>query len=45
MNSSCCRAKKLVEYFGEDFSSEKCLLYVSLLLFLRFRFMFNVFHL
>lgn len=26
MNSSCCRAKKLVEYFGEDFSSEKCLL-------------------
>ncbi|KAM1802118.1 hypothetical protein ACFX11_033628 [Malus domestica] len=25
MNSSCCRAKKLVEYFGEDFSNEKCL--------------------
>lgn len=26
MNSSCCRAKKLVEYFGERFSNEKCLL-------------------
>ncbi|PRQ42244.1 putative DNA helicase [Rosa chinensis] len=25
MTSSCCRAKKLVEYFGEDFSYEKCL--------------------
>ncbi|KAL4351311.1 hypothetical protein GQ457_06G020920 [Hibiscus cannabinus] len=26
MNTSCCRAKILVEYFGEDFSDEKCLL-------------------
>ncbi|XP_004302399.1 PREDICTED: ATP-dependent DNA helicase Q-like SIM isoform X1 [Fragaria vesca subsp. vesca] len=26
MASSCCRAKKLVEYFGEDFSHDKCLL-------------------
>ncbi|KAJ6683047.1 ATP-DEPENDENT DNA HELICASE Q-LIKE SIM [Salix koriyanagi] len=26
MNTSCCRAKILVEYFGEDFVSEKCLL-------------------
>ncbi|XP_058002817.1 ATP-dependent DNA helicase Q-like SIM isoform X2 [Hevea brasiliensis] len=26
MNTSCCRAKRLVEYFGEDFSYEKCLL-------------------
>ncbi|KAF2316860.1 hypothetical protein GH714_042201 [Hevea brasiliensis] len=26
MNTSCCRAKILVEYFGEDFSYEKCLL-------------------
>ncbi|KAF9681568.1 hypothetical protein SADUNF_Sadunf05G0015200 [Salix dunnii] len=26
MNTSCCRAKILVEYFGEDFISEKCLL-------------------
>ncbi|XP_021283335.1 ATP-dependent DNA helicase Q-like SIM [Herrania umbratica] len=26
MNTSCCRAKTLVEYFGEDFSNEKCLL-------------------
>ncbi|XP_037490998.1 ATP-dependent DNA helicase Q-like SIM isoform X3 [Jatropha curcas] len=26
MNTSCCRAKTLVEYFGEDFSYEKCLL-------------------
>ncbi|KAL5566038.1 hypothetical protein UlMin_029202 [Ulmus minor] len=26
MNSSCCRARKLVEYFGEEFSKEKCLL-------------------
>ncbi|XP_050380916.1 ATP-dependent DNA helicase Q-like SIM [Argentina anserina] len=25
MTSSCCRAKKLVEYFGEDFSYDKCL--------------------
>ncbi|KAH9755197.1 ATP-dependent DNA helicase q-like sim [Citrus sinensis] len=24
MNTSCCRAKILVEYFGEDFSHEKC---------------------
>ncbi|XVF57499.1 hypothetical protein PTKIN_Ptkin06aG0210200 [Pterospermum kingtungense] len=26
MNTSCCRAKTLVEYFGEDFGDEKCLL-------------------
>ncbi|GMI65368.1 RECQ helicase SIM [Hibiscus trionum] len=26
MNTSCCRAKILVEYFGEDFGDEKCLL-------------------
>ncbi|RDX86127.1 ATP-dependent DNA helicase Q-like SIM, partial [Mucuna pruriens] len=26
MNTSCCRAKTLVEYFGEDFSRQKCLL-------------------
>ncbi|KAK9292683.1 hypothetical protein L1049_020662 [Liquidambar formosana] len=26
MNTSCCRAKILVEYFGEDFNNEKCLL-------------------
>lgn len=26
MNTSCCRAKILVEYFGEDFSNQKCLL-------------------
>ncbi|XWS42390.1 hypothetical protein CRYUN_Cryun16bG0010400 [Craigia yunnanensis] len=26
MNASCCRAKILVEYFGEDFGDEKCLL-------------------
>ncbi|XP_062084800.1 ATP-dependent DNA helicase Q-like SIM isoform X2 [Humulus lupulus] len=26
MNSSCCRAKKLVEYFGEKFTDEKCLM-------------------
>ncbi|ESW16938.1 hypothetical protein PHAVU_007G196600 [Phaseolus vulgaris] len=26
MNTSCCRAKILVEYFGEDFSHRKCLL-------------------
>ncbi|XP_024029103.1 ATP-dependent DNA helicase Q-like SIM isoform X2 [Morus notabilis] len=26
MNTSCCRAKRLVEYFGEKFSDEKCLL-------------------
>ncbi|KAL5196114.1 ATP-dependent DNA helicase Q-like SIM [Glycine soja] len=26
MNTSCCRAKILVEYFGEDFSHQKCLL-------------------
>ncbi|KAM3378102.1 ATP-dependent DNA helicase Q-like SIM isoform X1 [Capsicum galapagoense] len=26
MNTSCCRAKTLVEYFGEDFLLEKCLL-------------------
>ncbi|XP_061338028.1 ATP-dependent DNA helicase Q-like SIM [Gastrolobium bilobum] len=24
MNTSCCRAKTLVEYFGEDFSHQKC---------------------
>ena len=28
MNTSCCRAKILVEYFGEDFSYDACLLYV-----------------
>ncbi|XP_057732365.1 ATP-dependent DNA helicase Q-like SIM [Arachis stenosperma] len=26
MNTSCCRAKTLVEYFGEEFSHRKCLL-------------------
>ncbi|PIM98777.1 DNA helicase [Handroanthus impetiginosus] len=26
MNTSCCRAKMLVEYFGEEFSQGKCLL-------------------
>ncbi|KAK7820090.1 atp-dependent dna helicase q-like sim [Quercus suber] len=26
MNTSCCRAKILVEYFGEDFSYDACLL-------------------
>ncbi|KAJ7973345.1 ATP-dependent DNA helicase [Quillaja saponaria] len=26
MNTSCCRAKILVQYFGEDFSHEKCFL-------------------
>ncbi|XP_052480031.1 ATP-dependent DNA helicase Q-like SIM [Gossypium raimondii] len=26
MNTSCCRAKILVEYFGEDFGDKKCLL-------------------
>ncbi|XP_027366933.1 ATP-dependent DNA helicase Q-like SIM [Abrus precatorius] len=26
MKTSCCRAKTLVEYFGEDFSHDKCLL-------------------
>ncbi|WCJ43113.1 ATP-dependent DNA helicase Q-like SIM [Euphorbia peplus] len=26
MNTSSCRAKTLVEYFGEDFTNEKCLL-------------------
>ncbi|XP_004495713.1 ATP-dependent DNA helicase Q-like SIM [Cicer arietinum] len=26
MNTSCCRAKTLVEYFGEDFRHQKCLL-------------------
>ncbi|KAK7344246.1 hypothetical protein VNO77_13637 [Canavalia gladiata] len=26
MNTSCCRAKTLVEYFGEEFSHQKCLL-------------------
>ncbi|GAV86974.1 DEAD domain-containing protein/Helicase_C domain-containing protein [Cephalotus follicularis] len=26
MNTSCCRAKTLVEYFGEDFSNQKCLM-------------------
>lgn len=25
MNTSCCRAKTLVEYFGEDFGHQKCL--------------------
>lgn len=29
MNTSCCRAKILVEYFGEDFSHQKCQLYVK----------------
>lgn len=32
MNTSCCRAKLLVEYFGEDFSYDKCQLYVIFLL-------------
>ncbi|KAJ0080271.1 hypothetical protein Patl1_22538 [Pistacia atlantica] len=26
MNTSCCRAKMLVEYFGEDFGHDKCLM-------------------
>ncbi|KAL0364808.1 UNVERIFIED_CONTAM: ATP-dependent DNA helicase Q-like SIM [Sesamum angustifolium] len=26
MNTSCCRAKVLVQYFGEEFSQQKCLL-------------------
>ncbi|KAI4301771.1 hypothetical protein L6164_035018 [Bauhinia variegata] len=26
MNTSCCRAKTLVEYFGEDFGHQNCLL-------------------
>ncbi|KAK6159878.1 hypothetical protein DH2020_003259 [Rehmannia glutinosa] len=26
MKTSCCRAKMLVEYFGEEFSQERCLL-------------------
>ncbi|KAJ4967890.1 hypothetical protein NE237_014591 [Protea cynaroides] len=26
MNTACCRAKTLVEYFGEDFSNGKCFL-------------------
>jgi hypothetical protein len=30
MSTSCCRAKTLVEYFGEDFSHVACLLYVML---------------
>ncbi|TKY52246.1 ATP-dependent DNA helicase Q SIM [Spatholobus suberectus] len=30
MNTSCCRAKTLVAYFGEDFSHQKCLLYVAI---------------
>jgi hypothetical protein len=30
MSTSCCRAKTLVEYFGEDFSYDACLLYVML---------------
>lgn len=29
MNTSCCRTKILVEYFGEDFGDKKCLLYVA----------------
>lgn len=33
MNSSGCRAKKLVEYFGEEFTYEKCLLYVCNMIF------------
>ncbi|OMP03312.1 hypothetical protein COLO4_10505 [Corchorus olitorius] len=31
MNTSCCRARTLVEYFGEDFHNEKCLLCVMLI--------------
>lgn len=31
MSTSSCRAKALVEYFGESFSNEKCLLYVIFL--------------
>ena len=34
MNTSSCRAKTLVEYFGEEFSYEKCQLYV-MIIFLR----------
>ncbi|KAL0422047.1 UNVERIFIED_CONTAM: ATP-dependent DNA helicase Q-like SIM [Sesamum latifolium] len=26
MNTSCCRAKMLVQYFGEEFSQQRCLL-------------------
>ncbi|KAJ0080530.1 hypothetical protein Patl1_22540 [Pistacia atlantica] len=29
MNTSCCRAKILVEYFGEDCGHDKCLMYNS----------------
>ncbi|WMV12005.1 hypothetical protein MTR67_005390 [Solanum verrucosum] len=29
MNTTCCRAKTLVEYFGEHFLLEKCLMYVK----------------
>ncbi|KAJ9681906.1 hypothetical protein PVL29_018003 [Vitis rotundifolia] len=28
MNTTCCRAKTLVEYFGEDFCHQSCILYV-----------------
>ena len=31
MNTTCCRAKTLVEYFGEDFCHQSCILYVCLL--------------
>ncbi|RVW31612.1 ATP-dependent DNA helicase Q-like SIM [Vitis vinifera] len=27
MNTTCCRAKTLVEYFGEDFCHQSCILY------------------
>lgn len=32
MKTSCCRAKMLVEYFGEEFSQDRCSLYVVFLL-------------
>ncbi|XP_031269530.1 ATP-dependent DNA helicase Q-like SIM isoform X4 [Pistacia vera] len=31
MNTSCCRAKILVEYFGEDFGHDKCLMFGKIL--------------
>lgn len=30
MNASCCRAKTLVQYFGEEFNYEKCHKYVMI---------------
>lgn len=35
MNTSNCRAQKLVEYFGETFDRKKCLMYVTFLLTLK----------